>query len=58
MKMGPMEFADKMRAIAERAKFDEEIAHCDADDLLCDLLVGLGYGVGVEIFRSMPKWYA
>ena len=37
---------------------DTEIAHCKADDVLCDLLSSLGYEDVVDAFRSIRKWYA
>lgn len=51
-------FADAMREIAKQAEDDEEIGHHAADDLMCELLRELGYGEGIDIFESMPKWYA
>ena len=32
--------------------------HAYADELMCTLLEDLGFGDGVEIFRSANKWYA
>lgn len=37
---------------------DIENAHCAADDLLCDLLVDLGFKDVVEIYSGIQKWYA
>lgn len=37
---------------------DTELAHCDADDVLCELLVELGYGDVVDAFHQVKKWYA
>ena len=37
---------------------DVEVAHCDADSILCDLLERLGYGNVVEAWHEVPKWYA
>ncbi len=51
-------FADAMREIAKQAEDDEERSHAIADGLMCDLLRELGYGEGIDIFESMPKWYA
>lgn len=50
------EFKNKMQAIAD--KRDTEGGHIEADDLMCELLKGLGYGEGVEIFEGMDRWYA
>jgi hypothetical protein len=57
--MSPTEFADAMRRYAHAAKHgDREIAHWDADVLMCKLLISLGYSEGVTIFEDMPKWHA
>lgn len=37
---------------------DIEIAHSMADDVLCDLLIALGYGDVVDEFKAVEKWYA
>lgn len=37
---------------------DTEQNHAFADELMCSLLEDLGFGEGVEIFRSANKWYA
>lgn len=37
--------------------FDEELAHLEADELLCQVLSELGYHEGVELFKSMHKHY-
>lgn len=50
------EFKNRMQAIAD--KRDTEGGHIEADDLMCELLKGLGYGEGVEIFEGMNRWYA
>lgn len=55
--MTPMEFADKMSTIFGK-RYDEEAAHIDADDLLCEVLVDLGYAEGVKVFNDAHKWYA
>lgn len=54
------EFAKQMKAIAEGLdkSYDEEIAHISADALMMETLMDLGYGVGVDIFANMHKWYA
>ncbi len=38
--------------------YDAERAHNDADDVLCDLLVALGYKDVVEEWVKVEKWYA
>lgn len=37
---------------------DQETAHVHADDVLCGLLLHLGYDDIVDDFNEMPKWYA
>ena len=36
----------------------EEGRHAEMDKLLMKTLVSLGYGEGVKVFKSTPKWYA
>ena len=46
-------------AIAESLfERDKEKAHVDADDILCEILVKLGYEDIVEIYNRIEKWYA
>lgn len=49
------EFAEKMKKCAEK---DTEAAHIEADELMCEVLSGLGYQAGVDYFHEMNKWYA
>ena len=37
---------------------DTEIAHNDADYVLCHLLEALGYGDVVEEYHKIDKWFA
>lgn len=37
---------------------DVEVAHHDADDVLCDLLTPLGYADVVGVWGLVDKWYA
>lgn len=38
---------------------DTEGAHSEADDILCELLIGLGFkDTVVAAFKRVPKWYA
>ena len=37
---------------------DIESAHADADDVLCDLFLKLGYTKIVEEYNKVSKWYA
>ena len=52
------EFYHKMLALEEQYGSDQEKFHIEADTLICDLLIELGYGQGVEIFLDTPVWYA
>lgn len=49
-------FAQLMELIARDP--DPEMFHREADKLMCDLLVSLGYEEGVDIFNKHGKWYA
>lgn len=35
-----------------------EYFHSEADELMCKLLIELGYGAGVEVFLDAEKWYS
>lgn len=37
---------------------DEEARHGDMDELMCHVLISLGYEKGIEIFNNTPMWYA
>lgn len=37
---------------------DTECAHSEADTILCDLLISLGYDDVVQEFVALRKWYA
>ena len=52
----PEEFRSRMEGIDWGNSTEE--AHMQADELMCELLRTLGYGEGVEIFRSMDNGYA
>lgn len=53
--MHPSKWVEKMKG-ADCG--DTEIAHSDADDILCDLLSLLGYNEVVEEYNKIGKWYA
>lgn len=36
---------------------DLESRHKNADALLCEALRSLGYGIGVDAFEKIAKWY-
>jgi hypothetical protein len=37
---------------------DLEDTHSDMDDVICELLVKLGYSDIAQFFIKQPKWYA
>ena len=37
---------------------DIEVAHLDADNILCDVLTQLGYKELVDLYKKVDKWYA
>jgi hypothetical protein len=37
---------------------DIEMVHSIADEVLCDLLLELGYELVVEEYKKVPKWYS
>ena len=44
--------------IVEQCSNDHEMAHFNADDILCELLDRIGYTDVVENFRKIRKWYS
>lgn len=52
----PQKFKEQMLKISD-GENGIDGNHRDADRLMCDTLSSLGFGEGVEIFRSMEKWY-
>lgn len=64
-RVGDPSFIDRSAKVvaAERLKeiqalSDKEIAHSLADDVLCELLIKLGYAVVVEEWKRVEKWYS
>lgn len=53
----PEEFADAMRFLRMNEE-DTEFLHLSMDELMCRLLISLGYEEGVEIFWDAEKFYA
>lgn len=35
-----------------------EDSHIDADDILCEFLITLGYKKLVSYYKEVPKWYS
>lgn len=55
------EFYHEMLVLEETyatALDDKELFHIKADELICKLLIELGYGRGVEVFLDTPKGYS
>lgn len=52
--MPPEEFKNKIKEIFDTCK---EEGHQYADNLMCDLLISLGYEEGINIFLNSDKWY-
>lgn len=50
------EALEELKVIAKDT--DTEVAHVDADDVLCQLLSDLGYNDVVMAYRQIGKWYA
>lgn len=48
----------KKRLIKLQHNSDTEIAHCSADQILCNILEELGYSDIVEEYNKIEKWYA
>jgi len=50
---------EALRKLAEcQASYDQEIAHMDADRVLCELLDSLGFHDVVLAYNAIPKWFA
>ena len=47
-----------LQEIHQDESWDIEAAHDIADDVLCDLLISLGYEDVVKEWEEVPKWYA
>ena len=41
-----------------QAHDDEEMEHIRADEILCELLISLGYQDVVDEWKKVGKWYA
>ena len=49
---------ERMKKIAAKSKENEEQAHIEADNVLCSLLVTLGYKDLIDVYQSVGKWYS
>lgn len=52
------EFFKDMIDLSELYAYDCEMFHITADKLMCDLLIKLGYGDGINVFLDADKWYS
>lgn len=50
------EAINKLKAL--QTMRDLEIAHANADDVICDLLKSLGYEEVIVEYEKIDKWYA
>lgn len=50
------EAVEKMKECVNNG--DIEVAHLDADNILCDVLTQLGYKELVDLYEKVNKWYA
>lgn len=50
------EAVEKMKECVNNS--DTELAHLDADNILCDVLTQLGYKELVDLYEKVNKWYA
>lgn len=51
-------YLKRMNEVKQGYADDEEVAHSLADDILCDLLINLGYIELVDAYNDIDKWYA
>lgn len=54
--ISPEEFAERMKTLS--LLDDIEVRHAAMDELMCHVLIGLGYGDGVEIYNDTYMEYA
>lgn len=50
------DYLKRMKQLQESG--DIEVAHIEADDILCEVLLQLGYKELVDAFNDLAKWYA
>lgn len=47
-----------MKEAVKLSESDEEVAHIDADNILCNLLINLGYKELISEYRKVRKWFS
>ena len=52
------EFRRQMEQLVEEFEGDTEALHSEMDNLMCKVLISLGYREGVKIFEDTDKWYS
>lgn len=52
------EIAARIKAEAVFSDGDTEAAHINADAILCELLIKLGFQKTVDAWSAVDKWYA
>jgi len=50
--------AEQMRQIGKKFKETPHWAHVKADELLCNVLEGIGFEKMVREFKKIHKWYS
>ena len=53
--MTPEQFTDRM---SRTKNLDQETQHIEQDEIMLELLESLGYGEGVQVYKTTCKWYA
>lgn len=53
-----LEILRKLHSCRTIGEYDPEEAHVKADNLLCELLMELGYESIVLSYKEVRKWYA
>ena len=55
--MSPFEFERRMKICFDGNNGSVEDNHMDADEIMKEVLVQLGYKAGIKIFKNGTKWY-
>ncbi len=55
--LSPHSFKLSMQLI-QKAYSEPDDSHVEADKLMMDTLMDLGYGEGIAVFAQMKKWYS
>jgi len=56
--ISPRAFANIMERLHDSLAHDTETQHYVMDQIICEVLIDLGYEEGVRIFKDTKKWYA